>query len=152
MKYLGIDYGSKKVGFAQSDDDGRLAFPLMISQNDKSLLKDTIELIREIKINVVVVGESVDGNGKPNAIAKEARKFALQIENAIDVTIVFEKEWYSTVEARKQPGKEGDHEVDDQAAAIVLQRYLDKVNGPSLVEEEFLGEDDEEETGVEEAW
>ncbi len=90
MKYLGIDYGSKKVGFAQSDDDGRLAFPLMISPNDKSLLKDTIELIREIKINVVVVGESVDGNGKPNAIAKEARKFALQIENAIDVTIVFE--------------------------------------------------------------
>ena len=152
MKYLGIDYGSKKVGFAQSDDDGRLAFPLMISPNDKSLLKDTIELIREIKINVVVVGESVDGNGKPNAIAKEARKFALQIENAIDVTIVFEKEWYSTVEARKQPGKEGDHEVDDQAAAIVLQRYLDKVNGPSIVDEEELNEDDEEETGVEEAW
>lgn len=151
MKYLGIDYGSKKVGFAQSDDDGRLAFPLMISPNDKSLLKDTIELIREIKINVVVVGESVDGNGKLNAIAKEARKFALEIENAIDVTVVFEKEWYSTVEARKQPGKEGNHEVDDQAAAIVLQRYLDKVNGPSIVDEEELNEDDEEAT-TEESW
>lgn len=151
MKYLGIDYGSKKVGFAQSDDEGRLAFPLMISPNDKSLLKDTVELIREIKINVVVVGESVDGKGKPNAIAKEARKFALEIENAIDVTVVFEKEWYSTVEARKQPGKEGDHEVDDQAAAIVLQRYLDKVNGPSIIDEEELSEDDEE-TTTEESW
>ncbi len=151
MKYLGIDYGSKKVGFAQSDDDGRLAFPLMISPNDKSLLKDTIELVREMKISVVVVGESVDGKGKPNAIAKEARKFALEIENAIDVKVVFEKEWYSTVEARKQPGKEGDHEVDDQAAAIVLQRYLDKVNGPSIVDEEELNEDDEE-TTVEESW
>lgn len=150
MKYLGIDYGSKKVGFAQSDDDGRLAFPLMISPNDKSLLKDTVELVREMKISVVVVGESVDGNGKPNAIAKEARKFALEIENAIDVKVVFEKEWYSTVEARKQPGKEGDHEVDDQAAAIVLQRYLDKVNGPSIVDEEELNEDDEETT--EESW
>ncbi|MCX6756670.1 MAG: Holliday junction resolvase RuvX [Candidatus Nomurabacteria bacterium] len=151
MKYLGIDYGSKKVGFAQSDDDGRLAFPLMISPNDKSLLKDTVELVREMKISVVVVGESVDGKGKPNAIAKEARKFALEIENAIDVKVVFEKEWYSTVEARKQPGKEGDHEVDDQAAAIVLQRYLDKVNGPSIVDEEELNEDDEE-TTVEESW
>ncbi|HCC06167.1 TPA: Holliday junction resolvase RuvX [Candidatus Nomurabacteria bacterium] len=151
MKYLGIDYGSKKVGFAQSDDDGRLAFPLMISPNDKSLLKDTIELVREMKINVVVVGESVDGKGKPNAIAKEARKFALQIEEAIDVTVAFEKEWYSTVEARKQPGKEGDHEVDDQAAAIVLQRYLDKINGPSIIDEEIV-EDDEETEPNTDSW
>lgn len=80
MKYLGIDYGSKKVGFAQSDDDGRIAFPLMISPNDKTLMKDTLEIIREMKIGTVVVGESVDGNGKPNAIAKEARKFAMDIE------------------------------------------------------------------------
>jgi len=151
MKYLGIDYGSKKVGFAQSDDDGRLAFPLMISPNDKSLLKDTIELVREMKINVVVVGESVDGKGKPNAIAKEARKFALEIENAIDVTVAFEKEWYSTVEARKQPGNEGNHEVDDQAAAIVLQRYLDKINGPSIIDEEIV-EDDEETEPNTDSW
>ena len=143
MKYLGIDYGSKKVGFAQSDDDGSIAFPLMIAPNDQTLFKDTLELIREMKIGTVVIGESVDGNGKPNAIAKEARAFGAKIENAVDVKIVFEKEWYSTVEARKQPGKEGNHEVDDQAAAIVLQRYLDKVNGPVVSDEEDLGDDEE---------
>ena len=143
MKYLGIDFGSKKVGFAQSDDDGRLAFPLMISPNDKNLLKDTVELIREMKFSVVVVGESVDTKGKPNEIAKKAREFAMSIENAIDVKIVFEKEWYSTVEARKQPGNEGNHEVDDQAAAIVLQRYLDKVNGPSISEEIVYADEEE---------
>lgn len=135
MKYLGIDFGSKKVGFSQSDDDGRMAFPLMISPNDKNLLKDTVELIREMKIGTVVIGESVDTNGKPNAIAKDARSFGMQIENSLDVAIVFEKEWYSTVEARKQPGKENNHEVDDQAAAIVLQRYLDKINGPQISED-----------------
>lgn len=146
MKYLGIDYGSKKVGFAQSDDDGRIAFPLMISPNDKTLMKDTLEIIREMKIGTVVVGESVDGNGKPNAIAKEARKFAMDIENAIDVRIVFEKEWYSTVEARKQPGNEDNHEVDDQAAAIVLQRYLDKINGPQVEEATYANEEDLDDT------
>lgn len=144
MKYLGIDYGSKKVGFSQSDDDGRIAFPLMISPNDNSLLKDTLDLVREMKIFTVVIGESVDQKGKSNPIAKEARKFGAQIEGAVDVKVVFEKEWYSTVEARKQPGKEGDHEVDDQAAAIVLQRYLDKVNGPTISNEEEIGDDDEE--------
>lgn len=146
MKYLGIDYGSKKVGFAQSDDEGRMAYPLMISPNDGMLLKDTLELIREMKFQVVVIGESVDAKGKPNPIAKEARAFGAKIENAIDVKLAFEKEWYSTVEARKQPGKSGDHNVDDQAAAIVLQRYLDKINGPGTYEEDMSEDDDETET------
>ena len=151
MKYLGIDFGSKKVGFAQSDDEGRIAFPLMISPNDANLFKDTLELIREMKFQVVVIGESVDGNGKLNPIAKEARAFGASIENAIDVKVVFEKEWYSTVEARKQPGNEGNHNVDDQAAAIVLQRHLDKVNGPSVYAEDESEGDDEEPT-TQDSW
>lgn len=151
MKYLGIDFGSKKVGFAQSDDEGRMAYPLMISPNDSQLFKDTLELIREMKFGVVVIGESVDGNGKPNPIAKEARKFGMQLEDAVDITVAFEKEWYSTVEARKQPGKEGDHNVDDQAAAIVLQRHLDKVNGPGVYEEKE-GDDNDEEQGDSDNW
>ncbi len=151
MKVLGIDFGTKKVGFAQSDDEGRLAFPLMISPNDAQLLKDTMELIREMKFSTVVIGESVDQKGKANPIAKEARAFGKKLEDACDVQIVFEKEWYSTVEARKQPGKEGSHDVDDQAAAIVLQRYLDKVNGPGVAEEETL-EDEEESDGDADNW
>lgn len=152
MKYLGIDFGSKKVGYAQSDDEGRMAYPLMISPNDASLLPDTLELIREMKFSTVVIGESVDTKGKPNPIAKEARKFGAQIEGAMDVTVTFEKEWYSTVEARKQPGNEGNHNVDDQAAAIVLQRYLDKVNGPSTTDEEYVDVDDDEEEAPPENW
>ena len=150
MKYLGIDYGSKKVGFAQSDDEGKFAFPLMVSPNDQTLLKDTLELIREMKFGVVVIGESVDQNGKPNPIAKEARAFGMKLEDAIDVRVVFEKEWYSTMEARKQPGKEGAHDVDDQAAAIVLQRYLDKMNGPGTYEEKE--DTDEEEDTTNDSW
>ncbi len=153
MKYLGIDFGSKKVGFAQSDEDARLAFPLMIAPNDSTLLKDTLELVREMKIATVVIGESVNGQGKPNEIAKKARAFGSQLENAMDVRIVFEKEWFTTVEARKQPGKEDDHEVDDSAAALLLQRYLDKANGPSLgADEVFESDDDEEETTSPDSW
>lgn len=151
MKYVGIDYGSKKVGFAQSDDEGRIAFPLMISPNDAMLMKDTLELIREMKFGTVVIGESVDEKGKPNKIAKDARAFGARIEDAIDVRVVFEKEWYSTVEARKQPGNEDNHNVDDQAAAIVLQRYLDKINGPGEYIESNE-EDDDQDGKVQDSW
>lgn len=147
MKYLGIDFGTKKVGFAQSDEEGRLAFPLMISPNDAQLFKDTVELIKSMKFSAVVIGESVDQKGKPNPLAKDARSFGKKLEDACDILIAYEKEWYSSVEARKQPGKEGSHEVDDQAAAIVLQRYLDKVNGPGLAaDEEYVEEEDESDT------
>ncbi len=122
-----------------------MAYPMMISANDKNLLRDTLEVIRSLKIHTVVIGESVDSKGKLNEIAKEARSFAMKIEKEVDVSIAFEKEWYSTVEARRQPGKEGSHEVDDQAAAIILQRYLDKVNGPGQYEEEDNEEEGEEE-------
>jgi putative Holliday junction resolvase len=152
MKYLGIDFGSKKVGFAQSDDEGRIAFPLMISPNDAQLFKDTVELVRAMKVNTVVVGESVDTKGKPNPIAKDARQFGAKLESACDVRIVYEKEWYSTVEARKQPGKEGSHDVDDQAAAIVLQRYLDKENGPGIASDEVDEDDDEDNDTTQDSW
>lgn len=152
MKYLGIDFGTKKVGFAQSDDEGKLAFPLMISPNDAQLFKDTVELIREMKIGTVVIGESVDQKGKPNAIAKDARAFGTKLESACDVVVAFEKEWYSTVEARKQPGNEGNHDVDDQAAALVLQRYLDKMNGPGIAADDVSEEDDEESDTQPDTW
>lgn len=145
MKYLCIDYGSKKCGFANSDDEGRIAFPLMISPTDQYLLKDTLELIRSMNIGTLVIGESVDGQGKPNEIAKKAREFALKIENEVDVNIAFEKEWFSTTEARKVPGHEGSHEVDDKAATIILQRYLDKINGPGEYVEQEVSDDDGDE-------
>ncbi len=142
MKYLGIDYGSKKVGFAESDDEGALAFPMMIAANDKSLLRDTLEVIKALHIHTVVIGESLDGKGKPNPIAKEAREFGVNLENSCDVRVVFEKEWYSTAEARKQP-EAGDN-VDDAAAAIILQRYLDKINPKKYADEEVEEEDNED--------
>jgi putative Holliday junction resolvase len=142
MKYLGIDFGSKKVGYAESDDDGVLAFPMMIAENNKALLADTLEIIRALKIHTVVIGESLDGKGKPNPIAKAAREFGIQLEDSCDVKVVFEKEWYTTAEARKQP--EANDNVDDAAAALILQRYLDKVNPKKYAEEEVEGEDDEE--------
>lgn len=142
MKYLGIDFGSKKVGYAESDDDGVLAFPMMIAENNKSLLADTLEIIKALRIHTVVIGESLDGKGKPNPIAKAAREFGIKLEDACDVKVVFEKEWYTTAEARKQP--EANDNVDDAAAALILQRYLDKVNPKKYAEEEVEGEDDEE--------
>lgn len=154
MKYLGIDFGTKKLGLANSDDDNRLAFPMMIMANDtrhnngsvntdSTLYNDILEIIRANKITTIVIGESIDNSGKPNPVAKVAREFAIDLENIlidnkIDIEIKFEKEWYSSQEARRV---DGERDVDDRAAAIILQRYLDRKNGPI----DHIDSDEEEE-------
>jgi putative holliday junction resolvase len=148
MKYLGIDYGTKKVGFAESDGEGKLAFPMMISENNKDLIRDTLEIVKGCSIDGIVIGLSLDKDGKENPVAAKAKKFAEELKekltekNLNSIKIIFEKEWYTTVEARKQP--EAKENVDDAAAALILQRYLDKVKPREYAEDndEDEGSDD----------
>jgi putative holliday junction resolvase len=142
MKYLSIDYGSKKVGIATSDDEGRMAYPCMIADNDKSLMGDIKEIVRTMKINEIVIGESVDQNGKPNEIMKEIRSFAVRLEDELDIPVHFEKEFMTSIEARRMQSQ---HIVDDSAAALILQRYLDKINRPIAEETPDADEDEDDE-------
>lgn len=139
MKYLGIDYGSKKVGFAESDEDGVLAFPLLIASNDDELLSDTEEIVRAMNISTVVIGLSLDNNGVPNKIAADAQKFGNDLV-AKNINVIYEKEFFTTQEAKKQPNHK--REVDDAAAALILQRYLDKVNPKKFDNEEIIEDED----------
>jgi putative holliday junction resolvase len=135
MKYLGVDYGSKKVGFAESDGEGLLAFPLLIASNDDELVGDTLEIIKAMHIDTVVIGLSLNNKGEPNKIATNAESFAAELR-AHNVNVVFEKEFFTSQEAKRQP--EHKNEVDDAAAALILQRYLDKINPKKFDSEEIL--------------
>lgn len=126
-KYLGIDYGSKKIGIAISDEEGKFAFPFSIIQNkdkEKSL-KNILNLLEEKKIKDIVMGESLNLKGQENKIFKEVKDFAELLKTKTSTKIYFEKEWLSTIEARRFDDRKN---ADDGAAAIILQRFLDKIN------------------------
>jgi putative Holliday junction resolvase len=127
MKYLCLDYGSKKIGVSISDDMGMLAFPLKIilNKDKEKSLSEILEIIKENNIKEIVIGESLNQSGIPNNILEEAKLFAKKISEITDLKINFEKEWFSTLEARRYNDR---HDADDSAAAIILQRFLDKVN------------------------
>lgn len=134
-KYLCIDYGRKKVGLAKSDEAGQLAFPFKIIKNEsrEKLLKEILDILEKLKINKIIIGESLNNKGQLNEIDKEVKDFAEDLmayprpfpQEREKLEIFFEKEWYSTVEARRYENKKNS---DDSAAAIILQRYLDRVN------------------------
>ena len=140
MKYLGIDYGSKRVGLAESDDNNRIAFPITIIDN-KTAVSDCLELIKALNIGAVVIGYSTKLSGEDNKINEKIKSFAKEIGEKSGKDIIFEKEWMSSISARspansknqknKTENKSNNNipeHIDDRAAAIILQRYLDKIN------------------------
>lgn len=138
MKYLGIDYGEKRVGLSISDEGGTLAFPYKIISNNLELVDAIHNICGEEDIVAIVLGESHDLSGKPNKIMGSIEEFKRNLEGELDLPIYFQKEFMTSVEARGRMGKEVNNarkekkdkskKIDDSAAALILQRYLDKKN------------------------
>lgn len=139
MKRIGIDFGAKRVGIALSDDMGVFAFPREIMKNDARLLDAVRVLCDKEGVGEIVIGESLDHAGIPNPIMADARIFAGEIGKATGLPVVFQKEFMTSLEARRPTdGKkkliarklkqDASAAVDASAAALILQRYLDTVN------------------------
>ncbi|MEK9176724.1 MAG: Holliday junction resolvase RuvX [Patescibacteria group bacterium] len=124
--FVGIDYGSKRVGVAVTDKSGSVAFPKASFPNDRTLVPSLVALLRHENAQTVVIGSSQNREGADNAIMPRVRRFAVDLQQAIAVTVRFEPEFYSSAEARKTSGKAV---VDAEAAAIILNSFLSRTKG-----------------------
>ncbi|MEK7106088.1 MAG: Holliday junction resolvase RuvX, partial [Patescibacteria group bacterium] len=84
MKHLGIDYGSKRIGLAISDDGGTLAFPYKILANNMELIDSIHNICGEESISAIVLGESHDLSGKPNKIMGSIEELKHNLETDLD--------------------------------------------------------------------
>ncbi|KKU80280.1 MAG: hypothetical protein UY07_C0048G0012 [Parcubacteria group bacterium GW2011_GWA1_47_8] len=132
MRYLGVDYGAKRVGVAISDEGGTIAFPYAILESGKGLVGEVKTICAHESVETIVVGESTDYQGKSNAIMEGINRFVKELRDAVHVPLVYEREFLSTQQARFHQAKK--KRVDDSAAAIILQSYLDKKNNKSILE------------------
>ena len=126
MRFLGIDYGTKRVGLALSDEDGHLAFPKSVLSNTDNLIDEIKEICVEENISGVVIGESRDLDGTPNPLMKDIEIFMEQLKKEIDIPLYLEPEFFTSYQAQKIQGK--NKMLDASAAAIILQSFLDKEN------------------------
>lgn len=131
-KIVGIDYGTKRIGIALSDEGQKVAFPFLILPNDKNILTTLVKLCESEGVGKIVMGESLDARGDENDIMAAARAFSQSLAKETKLPLSFEQEFMTSVEAHRsafeEQGKRGKHEVDASAAALILQRYLDKTN------------------------
>lgn len=128
MRYLGIDYGSKRIGIAVSDAEGRMAFPRKVIKGGISeLRKELRELIREEPVAKVIVGLPLGLDGKETEETREVKNFAEKLRQKLDIPLEFENEMLTTKMAQTAGVKK--ELVDASSAAIILQSYLDKKKG-----------------------
>lgn len=124
MRIMGIDYGSKKVGIAFTDEAAKMAFPHGVVPNSPKLLDVITGLISEKHVKEVVIGYSLNRDGKPNNVHAAVEALLLDITLATGVPVHLEPEQYSTQAALRIQGRTD--QTDAAAAALILDSYLMK--------------------------
>ena len=123
MKYLGIDFGSKRIGLAVSDETNSFALPLSVLDNSSNLVEELVKICKENNVGEIVVGESLDFSQKENEIMKEINIFVKKLENSLNLPTHTHPEFMTSQEAERLQGK--NNMLDESEAAIILKSYLD---------------------------
>lgn len=123
LKHLGIDFGSKRIGLAISDDTATVAFPYKTVLNTSKAFDEIMEIITFEQIKKVVIGESKDKDMKDNLIMEQVYEFKEKLkEKQIDADL--HNEFFSSAQVMSTMGEQN-KAIDASAAAIILQSYLD---------------------------
>lgn len=133
MIIMSIDLGKARTGIAVCDKMEFLASPytVIFEKSPQKLLEKAVQTVKETKSELVVVGLPKNMDGSEGESAQNARAFAKKIEELSGITTVMQDERGTTITAHNflnttnTRGKKRKNVVDEVAATIILQDFLD---------------------------
>jgi putative Holliday junction resolvase len=133
MSILGVDPGSKRIGLAVSDSSGSIANPLTVIEHVSRPLDAAAiaQIASDQKAKRIIVGQSLDEQGKPTLEGRRAARLAAALRSQTDLPVELWDESFSTQEARAAriamgaPKSKRRGHMDALAATVILQSYLD---------------------------
>lgn len=137
-RYMGLDYGSKTVGVAVSDELNLMAHPLTTIFRQRELkLRKTIAELRDIiiqnNISIIVLGLPLTADGGVGSRAEKTLIFRDLLRSKFNIDIILVDERLSTVESNEillRCGiglSERKKYLDSVAATVILQEYMDNI-------------------------
>jgi len=140
MRCLGLDIGDRWIGVALSDPGGILASPFTVIErkNDGQALAAIADIIDKEQVGKIVVGLPLSLDGTLSGQAEKVKDFAQKLIEQVEIPGEYRDERLTTVMAqrlkRASGGKKGRGKTryDAEAAAIILQSYLDEGREPGL--------------------
>lgn len=135
-RLLGIDHGDRRIGLALSDPIPMIASPLktIIVSDQKEAVAQIINVISENDVSLAVIGLPIGMKGQSTAQTEHVTKFAEALKKT-GIEVAFQDERLSSQSAKKSYQKGGvklkgkKELIDETAAAILLQQYIDKNYG-----------------------
>ncbi len=132
-RLLGVDPGSKNIGFAICDEKKKIATPLKIVKKNKFqiLIKEINEIIKEYNIKGIVVGNPINMDGTIGKSSQSASDLAKIISNNITIPVTMWDERLSSEGSFKITKELGTNtsnrlnKLDMNAAAFILQGAID---------------------------
>jgi putative Holliday junction resolvase len=139
MRFLGIDYGRKRIGLALSDPTALLARPWKTIQVRTDLRQAMADIVREIDVlreepdglDGVVLGHPRRLSGESNEQTPVVEALADELRRLTKLPLVLQDERLSSREAesllarRERSWRTRKALVDAAAAAVILQDFLD---------------------------
>lgn len=125
--YLGIDFGTKKIGLAVGKE---IPYDLATLPNSPLVFEKILKLCQQEKIERIVIGMPVFASGDQGSLATEVEKFAQKLKTVTKLPIHFEPENLTTQTALDLLKEEGatpdeiEDKVDQMAARLILEQYI----------------------------
>jgi putative Holliday junction resolvase len=140
MRILAIDYGAVRIGVALSDPTGTLAKPLpfLPAKGDAKLAKEIAALAAKEGVVRILLGLPRHMNGELGEAAEKVKAFAAVLTQATTIPLKLVDERLSTIQAGRQLHDMGKNarkqreRIDSEAAAVLLQSYLDSEGTSTL--------------------
>ena len=132
-RILGVDVGEKRIGIAISDPTGTIAAPLEVIQHTNRLVDSAqiAQLAAEHQVIRIIVGIPINEDIEETRQTRHIQKFVTSLKEQTAIPILTWDESFSTNNAqsvRRIMGvskRDRSGHLDDLAAAIILQNYLD---------------------------
>lgn len=134
-KIIGLDVGTVRIGIATSDPLGIIASSYEVYRRRNLYLdaKYLSMLAEKLDSDIFVIGLPLKMDGSEGESARMVKELASALEKETKSKIVFQDERLSTVSAEKiliesnMRREKRKNVVDQVAATIILQNYLDKI-------------------------
>ncbi len=131
QSFICLDVGEKRIGVAVADSSVRIAVPFETIEVDGDEIEAIAKIVVTERADTIVVGYPRNQSGEATAQTSYVEEFAAKLKD-LAPNIIFQDESLTSVLAEQQlavhkrPYSKGD--IDAQAAAIILQDYLEANN------------------------
>jgi putative Holliday junction resolvase len=126
VKYLGVDFGLRKLGIASGDDETGLAFPVGNVDGGEGAIDAVIEAAQAEAVDALVVGLPIPAVYSPTKQLELTKRFVRDLEAASGMKVFVVDEQFTSAMARSAQAEFGSNFPEDAiAATILLQAFLD---------------------------